>query len=520
MNNQFRLILLSLAALMLLGCQKDEPVSTNAKVLSFDVYQSGSSAKAGVRRVSTNGTTMTTTFTTGDKAGVFAIKDGQIISAVNNLCLTLNSSGVWVPARTVVYDAAYESAVFYAYFPYAESTTIDPSAADPFASMTAAYTIPADQSSADKYVAADLMCSGACVINELRAIRLPLQHKMALVNVELPNRSYSFTNEGIDPYVIVAPTNVRFSLGENEVKPFFDEQTQSYMLVVRPETTAVLSISYNNAGETHTAQITNLADVWAGEYAHYTIDGGVDLHTHTLQIGDYLLADGGLLSKDADASEIATAKASIIGVVCKLMTTDGIQADFPNCKHAVVLSVKEGKGKWSTKGSTSADENNAGWKTWWTNYGLASLSTDKAASIDISELTEVGYEYTKAWRAVPSDLTLGGFQVPVKDGFETYYTTWTEANPLPSVTTGWYVPSLRDWLNIKTEETALAASLARIEADAFAWTDGNTVYYWSSNIRSAVAMWTFTGKDLTSPTDQLFHPDTKDSRIYRMLTAF
>ena len=517
---KLRLILMSLAAIVLLGCKNDEPVNDPARMLSFDVYQAGSSANTEVKRVSTNGTTMTTTFSTGDKAGVFAIKDGKVMDVVNNLCLTLNSNGVWVPARTVVYDAAYESAVFYAYFPYAESTTIDPSAADPFATIVAAYTLPTDQSSVDQYAAADLMCSGACVINEVRAIRLPLQHKMALVNVELPNRSYSFTNENIDPYVIVAPTDVVFALGENEVKPFFDDPTQSYMLVVRPETSETLSIAYNNAGETHTAEITNLADIWAGEYARYTIDGGVDLHTHTLQVGDYLLADGGLLSKDADGAEVAALKASIVGVVCKLMTTEGIQADYPNCKHAVVLSIKEGKGKWSTKGSTSSEENNAGWKTWWTNYGLAALSTDKAANIDISELTEVGYEYTKAWLAVPSDLTLGGFQVPVKDGFETYFTSWTEANPLPAVTTGWYVPSLRDWLNIKTEETAIASSLSRIEADTFAWTDGSTIYYWSSNIRSAVAMWTFTGKDLSSPTDQLFHPDTKDSRIYRMLTAF
>jgi len=515
-----RLFLLSLVAIVLFGCKNDEPVNQSERVLSFDVYQAGTSAPAGIRRVSTNGATMTTTFSTGDKAGVFAVKNGQILEAVNNLCLTLNSSGVWVPARTVMYDAAYESAVFYAYFPYAESTTIEPGATDPLASMAAEYSIPADQSSADRYASADLMYSGACVINELHAIRLPLQHKMALVNVELPNRSYSFTNEGIAPYVIVAPTNVVFTLGENEVKPFFDEPTQSYMLVVRPETSAVLSVAYDNAGETHTAQISNLADIWAGEYARYTIDGGADLHTHTLQVGDYLLADGGLLSKDADAGEIAAAKASIVGVVCKLTTTDGIQADYPNCKHAVVLSVKEGKGKWSTKGSTNSDENAAGWKTWYTEYGIAPLSTDKAASIDVSELTEVGYEYTKAWLAVPSDLELGGYQVPVKDGFETYYTAWVESNPLPAVTTGWYVPSLRDWLNIKAEESALASSLARIDADAFAWTDESTVYYWSSNIRSAVAMWTFTGKDLSSPTDQLFHPDTKDSRIYRMLTAF
>lgn len=517
---KLRLIPIFVAAVLLSGCQNDDPAPQSSSALSFDVFQASSAANSGPRRVSTNGATMTTTFTAGDKAGVFAIKDGQIMEHVNNLCLTLSSQGVWMPQRTVIYTEDYESAVFYAYFPYSSTATIDPSKADPFADMIEAHEISADQSSSANYASADLMTTSACVINEVRAVRLPMEHKMSLVAIELPNRSYSFTNSDIDPYVIVAPTNVVFTLGDSEVLPYFDEQTQSYMLIVQPETEEVLSISYDNAGETHTAEINNLADIWSGEFARFTIDGGVDLHTHTLQIGDYLLADGGLLSKDADVSDIEAAKADIVGVVCKLTTTSGIQADFPNCKHAVVLSVKEGKGKWSTKGSTSSEENNAGWKTWWTAYGLAALSTDKAANIDISELTEVGYEYTQAWLAVEPDLSLGGYQVPVKDGFDEYYTTWTAANPLPAITSGWYVPSLRDWLNIKTAETAIAASLANVEGDAFAWSDGSTVYYWSSNIRSAVAMWTFTGKDLSSATDQLFHADTKDSRIYRMLTAF
>ena len=509
-----------LACAMLMSCQNEEPVSEPAKVLSFDIYTVSDASPSGMHRVSTNGTTLTTTFDTGDKAGVFAIKDGQILDNINNLCLTLSNSGVWEPAQTVIYDAAYESAVFYAYFPYSESVTFDPSQADPFSGMVSAHVPAADQSQAEQYNAADLMCSNACLIDELHAVRLPMQHRMALVNIELPNRSYTFTNEGIDPYVIVAPENVQFSLGETAVKPFFDETTQSYLLIVRPQTSQVLNISYRNNGENKNAQITNLSEVQAGEYARYTIHGGADVRTHTLQVGDYLLADGGLLSKDADNSEVAAAKASIVGVVFKLSTTESMQSLLPHCKHAVALSVKEGKAKWSTKGSTSSEENAAGWKTWWTAYGLAALSTDKAANIDLNELTEVGYEYTKAWLAVPSDLELGGFQVPVKDGFETYYTTWTEANPVAAVTTGWYVPSLRDWLNIKTQESALASSLARIDADAFAWTDGSTVYYWSSNIRSAVAMWTFTGKELSSSPDQLFHADTKDSRIYRFITAF
>jgi len=517
-NMKTRFFYLACAVMVLFGCQSNEPEQKSRQMLSFEVFEQASAAH-GLRRVQTDGRTMTTTFSVGDKAGVFAVLNGQVLTNVNNLCLTLNASGVWVPARVVPYTDEYAQAQFYAYFPYADSVHIDPSAADPFAQMQQDYVIPADQSTADKYASADLMTSAACAMNELRAVKLPLAHSMALVSVELPNRSYVFTNADIDPYVIVAPTNILFTLGTNEVKPFLDEATQSYRLIVRPETNEHLAISYDNAGQTHTAEINTLANIWSGEYAHFTIDGGADMQSHTLQVGDFVLSDGGLLSKDAESSEIEAVKANIIGVVCQLKTTDAIQADYPQCKHAIVLSIKEAKAKWSTKGSTSAEENAAGWKTWWIAYGLADLGTTKAEDIDQTALMPTGYEYTKAWLAVPSNLTLGGYIVPVKDGFEAYYTAYAESNATPDVATDWFVPSLREWLTIQESETDIAASLARIDATPFAWAEGATVYYWSSNLRAATSMWTFTGKDSSSSAD-LFHPDSKDSRIYRLTFAF
>jgi len=513
-----RFFYMACAVMVLFGCQSNEPEQASRNMLSFEVFSQPSAAH-GPRRVQTDGKTMTTTFTVGDKAGVFAVLNGQVLTDVDNLCLTLNTNGVWVPARAIPYSDTYAQAQFYAYFPYADSVSINPSASDPFETMRKDYVIPADQSTADKYAAADLMTSAACAMNELRAVKLPLAHSMALVSVELPNRSYVFTNADIDPYVIVAPTNISFTLGTDVVTPYLDEATQSYRLIIRPETDKTLAISYDNAGQTHTAEITTLANIWSGEYAYFTIDGGADVQTHTLQIGDFVLADGGLVSKDAESSEIEAAKANIIGVVCQLKTTDAIQTDYPQCKHAIVLSVKEAKAKWSTKGSTSSEENAAGWKTWWTAYGLADLGTTKAEDIDQTALMPTGYEYTKAWIAVPSDLTLGGYTVPVKDGFEAYYTSYTESNATPDVATEWFVPSLREWLTIKESETDIAASFARIEAAPFAWADDATVYYWSSNLRAATSMWTFTGKDSSSSAD-LFHADTKDSRIYRLTFAF
>ena len=514
-----RIFIMTCVAMALMACHRNEPEQTAQRVLSFDVFEQSASNPKGPQRVSTNGATMTTTFSTGDKAGVFAVRDGQILKAVNNLCLTRNSNGVWVPARVIPYTTDYDNAQFYAYFPYSDSASIDPNATDPFEAMRKNHVIPADQSTADKYAEADLMTSEACAINELRAVKLPLLHRMALVTVELPNRSYAFTNPDIDTYVIVAPTNVLFILGTDETKPFFDEKTQSYMLVIQPETEQTLAIRYDNAGQTHQSEITTLANIWSGEYARFTIDGGADIRTHTLQAGDFVLADGGLISKDATDAELDAVKANIIGVVYQIGTTEAIQTDFPQCKHAVALSVKEAKAKWSTKGSTSAEENAAGWKTWWTAFGLSDLPTTKAADIDQTGLLPVGYEYTKAWLAVPSDLTLGGYTVPVKDGFEEYYKTWTASNSTPTVATGWFVPSLREWLTVKAAEADIAASLTRISAAPFAWADGSTVYYWSSNLRAATSMWTFTGKDSSSSAD-LFHADTKDSRIYRLAFAF
>jgi hypothetical protein len=276
-----------------------------------------------------------------------------------------------------------------------------------------------------------------------------------------------------------------------------------------------LDITYTNrSSETRHASITNINAIPAGQFAYYTVDEGKTEINTTLHIGDFFLKDGSLVAK----TETPNA-ADVLGIVCQIGTTDSIAASKPSCTHALVLALDEAKAKWSTKGSTTSEENNAGWKTWWTAFGLADLGTTKADEIDQTSLTPVGYEYTRAWLAVPIDLTIGGYTIPVKDGFQLYYDNYVASNPLPTMTTNWFVPSLREWLTIKAAETELAASFTRVSAAPFAWTSGSTVYYWSSNLRAATSMWTFTGKD-SSSSAELFHADTKDSRIYRLIFAF
>ena len=514
-----RFFLMACAVIVLCGCQSNEPEQASEKGLSFEVFSQSSSAQR-IRRVHTDGKTLTTTFAVGDKAGVFAIHDGKVLSQVDNLCLTLNASGIWVPSRVVPYTDEYAQAQFYAYFPYRESVAVNPGASDPFEAVRQDYVVPADQSTADKFASADLMTSAACVMNELRAVKLPLQHRMALVNMELPNRSYIFTNADIEPYVVVAPTNVLFMLGEKEVKPFFDENTQSYMLVIKPETEQTLAISYDNAGKTHQSEITTLANIWSGEYASFSIDGGADIRTHTLQQGDFMLADGGLLSKDATDAEVEAVKADIVGVVYQIGTTEAIQTDFPNCKHAVVLALTEtgAKSKWGDK--VASPEYVPELKDWWTAYGLTVDKENEIKDPASTTLIAKGYENTKAWLSIPKDMLIANDNGDVylaNTKFHDTYAAWSQVHPLPeALTTDWFVPSLREWLNISDAGEAIATSLSRA--------GGNSVLtdeYWSCNLRSdkankTVTMWAYESN--LSPW--YIAKNIKDNCYYRLIFAF
>lgn len=456
-----------------------------------------------------------TVFLPGDKIGLFAVRNGAVMASVNNLCLTRTENGLWQSDTDIFYADSTREAAFYAYFPYDAAVSFDPASSEPFAAYIQAFQPAADQSAESAFHTSDLMTSAAGQLTPQATLDIVLQHRMALVCVELPSIRYVFSNEGLAPYVQWTASSVAFQTDATNIKAFYDAAELSYRFITKPASVSQLDITYTNrSSETKHASITNISAIPAGQFAYYTVDNGkTDINT-MLHIGDFFLKDGSIIAKGTTPN--AT---DVLGIVCQIGTTDSIAASNPSCTHALVLALDETKAKWSTKGSTTSDENNAGWKTWWTVFGLADLGTTKADEIDQATLASVGFEYTRAWLSVPIDLTIGGYIVPVKDGFQAYYDAYVAAHPLPNTTTIWFVPSLREWLSIKASESDIATSLTQVSAAPFAWTSGSTVYYWSSNLRASTSMWTFTGKDSSSSAD-LFHADTKDSRIYRLIFAF
>lgn len=500
-----RSVLCLLCFALLLGCEKAEEPTAKVAIR----------AKAPAMVSQSEQTAQTSPFVAGDKMGIFAVRNGAVMSSVRNICITRSADGLWQSDVEIIYADSTREAQFYAYYPYSESVTFDPSAADPFAAWVASQSATLDQSTAEAFHAADIMTSGATSLTRQASLDFAFAHRRTMVRVEMPTQTYVFTND-LPPYTQWAPTDVQFKVAEQTIQPFWNADQLCYQYLMQPASFNQIELTYTNTlSQTKHATIPSVASIPAGQFAHFTIDGGKQERTMTLHVGDFFLKDGSIVSKEDNPDA-----ADVLGVVCQLGTTDAIRADYPNCSHGIVLALTESKAKWSTHGSTTSDENAAGWKTWWTEYGLSDLPTTKAAEINQSALTPVGYEFTKAWLAVPSDLTLGGYTVPVKDGFQLYYDNYVASHPLPNMTTNWFVPSLREWLTIKAAETELAASFTQVSAAPFAWTGSSSaVYYWSSNLRAATSMWTFTGKDSDASAD-LFHADTKDSRIYRLIFAF
>ena len=498
--------------LPLLGsCSQDNEAvgQAPAETLRFQLVDANAGASSNARRASTNGITMVTTFEVGDKAGLYIVKNGQLLK--DNVLLTFNTSGFWTAAETIEATDELSGAQFYAYYPYSATATFDVTSATPFADLVAATVPAANQSGKAAYEAADIMVSEATALGQYNAVTLALQHQKAMVCMELPNSSYIFNNEGMEPYVISKSENAKFVLDENAVTPYFDEASQSYRLIIEPGEASALKTTFTNKGVESSYTATNLSQVAKGQYAKYVIDGGASLVNMTLETGDYYCADGRIVKHNAP-----TLPGNIVGVIFKLGTTESIRSENGSYSHGVVISMKETKAKWGNDKSTTSEQNEKGWRYWYRNYNLADQNGQTNASkLDESIMVEEGFEVTKAWRAVPEPLTIGGFTLDYTSLMNETLDAWIANNALPvGITTGWYIPSLGDWKNIEAQQTLIAQQLSAAGGTAL-----STAQYWSCNVRAAGSNWCYV-LNKTALSDRYKGVACNSSVNYRFLLAF
>lgn len=503
------------ALLLLVACSQEDISNTQGKstTLKFRIFDV--SSEGNNTRSITDGQNMVTTFEQNDQAGLYAVKDGQII--LNNIPLTYNANGFWEAKESITASDEMSGVQFYAYYPYRTEAQFDASSTNPFQDMVKTTTPSNNQSSKEGYESADLMVSSACTIGQYNTVSLALRHQKAMICVELPNSSYIFSNDGINPYVLAKSENVQFSLDEKGVLPYFDESSQSYRFIIEPGQEGTLNVTFTNNGQERKVDIQHLAQLQSGKYAKYVIDGGAQLIQATLQVGDYYLADGRIISKDTPIEQLPD---NIIGVIFKLGTTEALQAANKNWSHGIVIGLDEIRGKWGTSSTTNSDQNAAGWRYWYRDYGLTDQGSTNAASLVEDNMAEEGYEITQAWRSVPEPLQIGGFTLDYTTELNSNFNTWAEAHPLPSaICSNWYIPSLRDLQNIEAQNSLLSQQLIAAGGKDLLWNRGSTERYWSCNVRSSGSNWCYVGNK-TTLGDRYKGVSCKDNAYYRFLFAF
>lgn len=455
MRNIYSLLIMIPAILVIAGCEKNGQESVLVP-LTVSVSDDGFLSSDGA-------TVYPAEFSDGDAIGLFAVENGTVLEAVDNLRLTASSNGgsiVWSSSDSVM--TFPENAVYYAYYPYQENfgASVDPSAttaSEFFADFIAGWNLPDDQSNGF----ADYDLSVGTASPSSGRLDFEMSHAMGLVKISLPEKTYRFTNTDrqIPDYSLSG--NVVF----NDFKPWTDGNF--YIYLIMPGNFS-LSGSY---GDTPWQQ-----DGEAIADNCVTIDyGEPEVIEHLLQVGDFFLADGSLISKDAPASEVSSA--DVIGIVCQIdpdRIADGEKEALGGVAHAIVLATR-------VAGFLSAD--NLGYmRRFYTDYSIqntdfeASYTRDEEEigfpnipmTSDLQELYTLADENLDGYRATHLIYTerADDFAKGYYPGFKAVYDFASEVGgPVEGVTTGWFMPSggqyldaIRNLCNVELDITGIVAS--------------------------------------------------------------
>ena len=414
----------------------------------------------------------TTAFTEGDACGLYVVRGTETVYA--NVKLTAaaddaTGSLVWQPDAGAVLAGGLAGEQYFLYYPYradmtgktAALTGAAPDDAAFFAPLIAGWEPGMDQSDYAAYTASDLMtAAGAATAGADNTLLLsfPMTHRMALAVIEMPRTVYKFTDDRIPDYTAFFPVTYTSS-----ARPL-DTGGGTYRHLFNPASATVPTIegSYDGGGREFAVTPSGIA---AGSYKTYRVDGAAtDIRIHDLQVGDFFLADGRLLPKEADASVVQAA--NVAGIVFQTdLGRIGAKEkeELGGNVHGLVMSVR-----------------NAATDQWWgldfRDEGLAKCVTKADNYNDIS-----GYGNCEHIRASRGGFNGYGYLAfKAADGYNA-------ACPVPAATTSWYLPSSGQLWDILRN---LGGCPALADAAQQASSDGGEFRWWGQgNVPAALNAW-------------------------------
>lgn len=265
-----RLLLGLLPAAVLWSCTQDELPSTVAAEeedarlpLTVQVADAGF-APDGDLSTRTVDVGYKTTFTVGDRIGVYVSRERNVVPYENLLFVLTNESGklVWKnpDGQSLWYEG--KNSRYYAYYPYQpEGVEILPTNWDApiyFRPVIREWLIPADQSTHEKFTAADLMvCRGELDAKTRRELTFTFVHQMVLLEIDLTEVMQA------DPKATVTYHNFRPWQPDPEVAVYrylLQPERLFNQEVIEPLKDLSLSVAYFS-GEVCDFEFTGIRDI-------------------------------------------------------------------------------------------------------------------------------------------------------------------------------------------------------------------------------------------------------------------
>lgn len=466
------------AALLMAACSQSDLAPEAATSMTIKVTDSGF-ASAQTRAAET---AFTTTFTAGDACGLYIVRDGQIVFGNVKLTATDAPDGSlsWQPEQAAAFDdLGFSDNNYFLYYPYRDdaymagkTTTAATTDADFFNALIAGWQVSADQSTHDKYTGSDLMTAKGTATRQgsVFSLSFAMTHRMALAVVSIPRTVYKFTDTKLDDYIVIPC----LSFDADSMQPYLADDG-TLRCVYNPRNSTKVAGSYDNGQKVFDIDIKNIP---AGSYRTYVVDNAaVVTKSHNLQIGDYILADGNLLPKDADAATLSAA--DVAGIVFwspsetdvtgrvnpARLSDDRIRmADYPSCTHGLAVAVKDAESSvWQKRprqvAAFQASDN-------FTHPMKDQFYTIKVVVLiedDISSKV-LGYQNTQVIKAYNSQVDEIDYAVIP------YYRIVTYANsyPAPATSTGWYLPSAKEFdMLVFKDDDVWRSSISSSDKDTY-----------------------------------------------------
>lgn len=510
------LFYMTLTAVMmtLAACSQDNELMDAAPKpaqIEFEIFDGGYGGDA-TTRVKEEG--IRTKFEAGDRCGLYIIDNGKFIAKGVELTAEKgeNEEITWKVTKGDI-SGATENSKYFLFYPYLnipqEQLQIGDLDTEVFSQYISWYGYELEQDTHDKYTNSDLMTATGTLSkgadNKLK-VSFFLKHKMALAVIEVPKTVYKFEGTSIPEYIV--PTRVDFKDSKN--KPLRMEDG-TYRFVFNPEFVKDDIIGIINGSKKFIIPAKKLKeDIAKGTYKTFRIGGGAAgtpiEKDYTLQVGDYLLKDGNLISKDDTETLTAAQKADVAAIVFYTpniserttpasLTDDQVMvAEHPNCTNGLAVAVKELNDGNSMVWQTTAESV----ESFQNSSNFTHANKDKFVSIATFPITKNEGNFTKIYGYQNTQVLFAYNDYCTKNSMTDKIVKpaaaiagFTDANPAPTGSTGWFIPSAKEMhiLCYKDVDNVLdngkSHTVTRDKVNESLTAVGGVVlgdgYYWSSS---------------------------------------